>query len=264
MVIIFQTIRPKIEARISTRPMVDITTTMVQEFHSDHFADENVMTDVTMQISIDLLSEGENLQPAAAGPLAVAKYIASATGWPTDYRGLVDACCDAARPLHDTLFANGYRAWLILIGAPLNAEKKARFPNYELARSARKKNLLEDAAMERIFPLAAAERTVGLYLMHSERFCDGCEFLTHNSWAHIILSHREDFLSETNLERIYQSGGPDNGKLFSQVSWLTLSRAVCPLGDVVVTTNGAFDDRWREVHFVYAVGNEMIRVHDVG
>jgi len=198
------------------------------------------MTDVTVQTITDLLSEGEIPRAVAGGTLAVTKHVATATDWPIDYRGLVDACCKAARPLIDALFAKRCRAWLVLIGAPLDAERKARFPNYALARSARRKNLVEDVVMERIFHFAMAERTVGLYLMQLDSFCDGCEFLTHNSWAHIIFSCREDFLSGTNLERIYQSGGPDNGMLFSQINWLTLSTAVCPLGDVVVRTDGAF------------------------
>jgi hypothetical protein len=218
------------------------------------------MTDVTVQTVADL-SEGKSPQALAGATLAATKYSARATGWPTDYRGLVNACCDAARPLSDALFAKGCRAWLILIGAAFDAERKSRFPNYALARPARERNLVEDIAMEKIFHLTKAERTAGIYLMNADRFCDGCEFLTRNLWAQIILSRQDDFLSETNLELIYQSGGfDDNGMPDSQINWLALSAAVCPLGNVVVKTHGAFDDRWREVKLVYAAGNPLIRM----
>lgn len=211
------------------------------------------MTDVTVQMIADLSNEGENLRALGGIKLAATSYIATARTWPTDYRGLVDGCCTAARPVTEALFAEGYSVWLVLIGAALDAGRRSRLRNYALANPAIKDNLIEDVAMERVFHLTNAERTAGLYLMNAHKFRDGCQFLTHNLWAQIILSRRDEFLSEANLGLIYQSSvTDDNGISNPQINWQGLSVAVCPLGDIVVKTYGAFDDRWREIRFVYS------------
>jgi hypothetical protein len=216
------------------------------------------MTNVTVQTIVDPCCQVENPATLMGIPLAKIKHVATATGWPADYSGLVDAGCGAARSFSDALFAKGYRPWLLLVGGALGERTMPRPPNYSLVRPAREKNMVGEIAIERIFHLEKAERTLGLYSMAPERLRDGCEYLTHHSWAHIILSRRGDFLSGMTLDLIYQSGGADSGRISSPINWLTLSIALCPFGDVVVTTDGAFDDRWRAVTFVYAADNPMI------
>src|SRR5882757_4055024 len=61
--------------------------------------------------------------------LAAVEYVVEDPPRSTDYRGLIDACCDAASHGINKLFAKGYRAWLLLIGPALSADERKRFPN---------------------------------------------------------------------------------------------------------------------------------------
>lgn len=181
---------------------------------------------------------------------AAVKYVARLPTGSIDYRGLVDASCNATRQMSQSLFADGFRPWLILLGMTINADKKARFPNYTLAGAAKKKHLVDQPSFEKTFHLDDGQRTAGIYLVNFDKFCESCEFLMGNTWATVVLSSRSDFLSERNLENIYKAAGFDNGVPYPQINWIALAALVCPLGDIVINTEGGYDDRWREIRFI--------------
>ena len=189
-----------------------------------------------------------------AARLTATQFLARASAAPIDYRSLVDACCDSAGPMTRTLVAKNYRSWILLIGA---ANVRRRFPNYKLAAPLQKANLASATFVEDVFPEPQGERTAGIYLTDPGKFCDACWFLTLNSWAIMILSARDDFASSANLSLFYERAGFSNdGKVITTWrNWPALASAVCPLGDVVVTTVGAFDDRQRGLNFIYAAAN---------
>jgi hypothetical protein len=68
----------------------------------------------------------------------------------------------------------------------------------------------------------------------------------------VIISRRDEFLTPANLARLNDVVGFDD--TFSarmREKFGKLSAAVCPLGDIVVKTVGAFDDKDRAVNFIY-------------
>jgi hypothetical protein len=191
--------------------------------------------------------------------LAMTQYLASASAAWTDYRALVNLCSDAARPLTESLFTHGCRAWLFLVGALLSTERRKRYPDYSLASPARKGDLVGEVYLERTYHEREDRRTAGLYLLDPGKFSDACWFQTLNVWSALVLSTRADMLSGGNLDMFYRAAAFDStGTPVTALNWLSLADAICPLGDIVVKTLGAFDDKERAIRFVYAPANDLI------
>jgi hypothetical protein len=221
------------------------------------------MLDVRVSRFADLASDEDShlhLSKEREVPLAAVEYLAKAAPGSTDYRAMVDACCEAGEPLTDALFANNFRAWLFLVGGKRNSEMRRRLPNSALAKLLERQHILGPAATEYAFPLSELERTAGLYLVAESKFCEACWFMTHNSWSIAILSQREEFLSEETLALVYKAAAFDDSREpVTTLNWSALSATVCPMADVVVKTYGAFDDRERAVNFIYDPRNPIIK-----
>ena len=216
------------------------------------------MTQVAMTDVDDLRRAAGDLKaPDDLGvELAARTYSAKLAPGSFDYRGLILECCKAAHPLTTTLFARGYQPWLMLVGAVFTSEKKRRYPNYSLAEPARNHDLIGDAFLEQTYRKGDAERTAGIYLTKLAKFPDACWFLAQNTWSIIVLSRRNDFLSSANLEGLFRSAAfDDTGMPTTPLNWLALSIGVCPTDDIVVKTIGEFDDRERDLCFIYASRN---------
>jgi hypothetical protein len=177
----------------------------------------------------------------------------------TTFRAIVEACCDASKPVTDALLAHEYRLWVLLVGAVLSPEQKRKVPEYALSNPLRKQHLIGSIQAERVFYLSGKERTAGVYLFDWDKFSDVCWFQNDNSWSVIVLSRRDDFDSGMNLETLYEAAAFDDEGVPDRVlNWRALSTAICLSGDVVVKTFGAFDDWERAVRFVFAADNQVI------
>jgi len=188
--------------------------------------------------------------------LAAVEFVVEDPPSSTDYRGLVNACCDAASHGIHALFANGYRAWLLLFGPALSADEWKRFParRHGFGHLLREFDVFNDVMIEDdFFAPDHRDRTVGLYLVEPAKFADACWFQTVRETSTIlVLSRRDEFLTKANLARLNDVIGFGAGFSPSvSTKFGTLSAAVCPLGDIVVKTVGAFDDKDRGVTFIY-------------
>jgi hypothetical protein len=205
--------------------------------------------------------EVSHLQLSRHGGLALAaiEYLFEAEpGW-TDYKGMVAECCEAAEPLTHELFARNYKTWLLRIDLKRNLEMKRRWPNYTLANELERQQLLGPLRIENVFPLSESERRAGLFLIAEDKFCEACWFMTRNALSIAILSQREEFLCAETLTLAYKAAAFDQGgEPNSWLNWSALSAAFCPLGDVIVKTCGAFDDRKRAVNFVFDPENPVV------
>ena len=176
-----------------------------------------------------------------------------------DYCALLETSYEAATPFINGLFEARFRAAILLVGAKLNAERRRRFPNYALSAPLARANLLNDIRVERTFSLSGnIERTAGIYELAPTVLRDGCWFLTLNSWALIVISQREDFWSEDSLTLMFNAAASDGGWQSLQLNWSGLSKALCPAGDIVIVTIGAFDDKERTINFVYSDKNAVV------
>jgi hypothetical protein len=190
---------------------------------------------------------------AARVTLTGREYQATRTPSFYDYQKMIEACCAAAAPMTEDLFRKNYRAWLFLVGAPLNEDRRRRFTSYSLARPAQDKKLINGTKLEKVFKYQDLERTAGLYPLDREKFCDALLFLTINSWASLVLSDRNDFLSDYNLNQMYQAATSDTAPTaLVAMNWEKLALALCPRGDVIVKTWGSFDDVYRNIMFIFA------------
>jgi hypothetical protein len=109
------------------------------------------MPEVKVSCFADLALDEEcylYLRPERGLKLAAVEYLAKTAPASTDYRAMIDVCCEAAGPLTDALFAENFRAALLLVGAKRNSEMKRRSPNYSLAKPLERHHLLGPAAME--------------------------------------------------------------------------------------------------------------------
>jgi hypothetical protein len=221
------------------------------------------MPDVKVSRFADLASSDEcclGLSPERGLKLAAVEYRAKIVPAPTEYRTMIDACCEAAKPLTDALFSENFKARLILVGAKRSLDMRQRLPNYSLAMPLERHQLLGAEAMENIFPLQELERTAGIYMIPEGKFCDACWFMTQNSWSIAIISRREEFWCAETLAQVYRAAAfDDSAEPVIQLNWPALSAAFCPMGDVVVKTIGAFDDKERAVNFIYDPRNPITR-----
>ena len=168
------------------------------------------------------------------------------------YGPLIENCCNALAPTLEELRARGYRSWLLMVGANMTLERRSRYPAYALSSPAKREGLLEGQNVEQNFQRDGNIRTAGLYEMRPEQFREECLFLQRNSWTLGILSNRPEFLAMPDLTAIYDAAGwNEDGSPAFKTNFLQLSTLLGPLGDVIVKTDGAFDDRWRSVNLVY-------------
>ncbi len=92
---------------------------------------------------------------------------------------MVEACCDAAKPLLDRLFTQDYQTWLFRVGAPFDSEQRRRYVNYSLARSARSAQIISDnMILEKVFEYDDdLRRTAGLYAVNRDKMSGAVGFL---------------------------------------------------------------------------------------
>lgn len=212
-----------------------------------------------MQISLELGPSSldafnDTAQASAPFEHRLAAFGCRANGPPAliNYFPLVDACCDALMPVLDELRARNYGSWLLMIGADMMPEQRSRYPAYALASPARKRGLLEGQKAEQDFQQGGKIRAAGLYQVSPERFAEECKFLTQNSWTLGVLSNRSDFLAVPGLAATYSAAGwNENGSLQLKTNFLELGALLGPMGDVIVKTDGAFDDKYRSVNLIY-------------
>ena len=107
--------------------------------------------------------------------------------------------------------------------------------------------------MERLYEYPDGEKVAGLYAVTWTRFEKYCMFLFRNHWAIGILSNRDEFLSGNNVDVLYDAAKFCNRDLISlDINWISILELSCPLGDIVVKTFGAYDDRERELNLIHA------------
>lgn len=169
------------------------------------------------------------------------------------YDRLIEGIADSAVPLIGDLRDRGFYSWLILLGPILNMERKSRISNYSLSSPLRKKNIDYKSSIERTYRYEYSERVAGLYQIHWDCFRKYIEFLTNNSWAIGFLSQKRDVELLENFDTFYQAASFRDHRVPSMdISWPHLSESICPSGEIVVKTFGAYDDREREVDFIFS------------
>jgi hypothetical protein len=175
----------------------------------------------------------------------------AAPSW-QDYRQLVQRCSDAAEPLTSQLFACGFEAAILLVGAAFNAESGQKYPHRRLARPLEETEIQIISRIEKTILLEPdMERTVGLYVISPSQISEVLWFVAQTSWSMLILSKRQVFSSNAFLKKLYESVAPEHNKVFLQLDEHHLSQSICRYGDIVVRPRGAFDDKWRLIRFLY-------------
>ena len=166
----------------------------------------------------------------------------------TDYTSLLQACCDAIRPILDGLHNQGYSMWLFLAGAEMTPDRRASYPNYSLFSPAEKLGVEMGKLIEHEFKRDGKVRTAGLYQVRADQYVNACEFMTRNSWSLAILSQREDLATLDSLNAIYRVAALDNsGEEMRSLDCVTASTLLAPLGDVVFRTLGSADAKYRSL-----------------
>ena len=166
---------------------------------------------------------------------------------------MLEALRDAVSPPIHRLFANGYRPWLFLVGAPLTAEKKAAIKVYDLAGPARKKDFLGSLQLSKTFLSGSYEREAGFYEIVGRRLCSALEFAISNSWSRIIFSDRPDFLGDECLTETFaaaRSETPDM-KLVA-MNWKAVACSLCRQGDIILNVWIGDGELTRTAQFIAA------------
>lgn len=139
-----------------------------------------------------------------------------------------------------------------MIGADMTPERRSRYPAYALAGPARRRGLLEGQSAEQDFHRNGKIRAAGLYEVPPERFVEECKFLTRNFWTLGVLSNRSGFPTVPGLAAVHDAAGwNEDGSPHFKTNFLELGALLGPLGDVIVKTEGVFDDKHRSVNLVY-------------
>jgi hypothetical protein len=175
---------------------------------------------------------------------------------------MLRACCDAARSLVHSLLDRGYHPSCLLIGAIMDPERTTRFPNYSLSGPARRLGVIDEKIVERTFSIDGADevqRTAGIYLIDPSAFVAAAMYQTQHKLSLQIFSRRTDSLTRENLTTTYHAAAfDDQGTPTYNLNWRVLAAAICPMGDIVVKTFGAFDDKFRSVSFVHSSASVLI------
>jgi len=193
-----------------------------------------------------------SLDNPGTSALSSLRFISNTRFGPSNQTELVKSCCSLVTNILIDLQNSGYSLWVLLIGPSLSHERRARIPDYSLGRSLRKCDIVESAAKENTFLLGAEERMAGVYRLDFGKFEDICRFMTHNYWSISIFSNRTNFDHIDNLEAMYYAGGFDNVNKVTLINWWSLSHLLCPVGDIIIKMEGAFDDRDRIVNLIYS------------
>ena len=170
----------------------------------------------------------------------------------SNYDAMVTSIYQKVMPLLDQVRSIGYTPYLFLVGPTLGIDRKSKIVNYSLARSLNKIGISTDVSVERLYEYPDGEKVVGLYAVTWTEFEKYCMFLFRNNCAIGILSNRDEFFSGNNVDVLYEAAKFRNHDLISlDINWINISQSSCPLGDIVVKTFGAYDDRERELNLIH-------------
>ena len=177
-----------------------------------------------------------------------------------EYGKIMDACCEAVRPVTDELGRRRFQLWLLTASADLAPERWANYPNFELAKKARELEIIAGSNVQGEYLRHGKIRKAGLFSVPFDRSTAACRFINADKQSLLILSNETASLSGTGLAATfraidYHHGDevPGSFKVLRHPypNFLALGLLLCPEGAVIVKTNGGFDDKYRCVGLVY-------------
>ncbi|MGJ4931479.1 hypothetical protein ACQR1I_30400 [Bradyrhizobium sp. HKCCYLS2038] len=185
-------------------------------------------------------------------PLAMLEFSTSPVPSFVDVEKMMADVCEVARPLMLRLFADEFKFWFLRVDIERTPEMKRQRPDYALANQLRDAHVLGPEALESVLSALGSERRVGLFSIVEDRLFEACLFMTRNALSIGVLSARAQFPSNETLASAYRAAAfDDDGQRYDWINWRALAASLCPLGDIVVKTRGAFDDPYRMVDLVY-------------
>ena len=169
-----------------------------------------------------------------------------------NYSQLLDCSFVECKSLIDEAYKLGFSAWIFDRGPFLTLDKLKKIQNYSPFGNLKKQGLADAIHIQKCYKFPNGIKYAGLFALNRDLFHKGCVFIEGTMNALIIISKRNDLLSEDNLDRFFNNSAFQGSNVsFGTLDWATLCLEVCSQGDVVVNVEGGFDDLYRSICFYY-------------
>jgi len=170
----------------------------------------------------------------------------------TDYFSLLSACLAALNPVLNRLRAREYDLSIFMVGGDMTQGRRAVIKSYDLAKPIRDHRIEINSKVEQDFVHHGKVQAAAIYTTNYDNLLNTCKFMTHYAPSIAILSQRPDFQFTPGLDKIYAVAGyGGETRPYHKPYWLALEALLGPLGDVIVKTHGAFDDKYRQISLLY-------------
>ena len=96
---------------------------------------------------------------------------------------------------------------------------------------------------EVLLEAAKGLRFAGLIEVSGDTILESLQWARSNHASALIVSNRQEILSEASVREIFGHAFPARNKYDSAIDWSSLAAGQCPKGDLVIRVAGEFDDQ---------------------
>jgi hypothetical protein len=200
----------------------------------------------------------------AVDKLSAIRLLSFKTSDNTSYEDMLNSCCEESKNIVNLLCNKGFRIWGLVIGPVLSKERMNKINNYSVFNPLNSRGLSGSINREKCYELPEGVRHAGVFEINTSKFFEACLFISQTVYSLIIISNRDDFILDKNIDRLFFYGAFDNNKVATNhINWRAITVISCPHGDLVAKVSGAFDDEYRALNFIYCPSTINQELRDV-
>jgi len=190
--------------------------------------------------------------------------VASTKDFDNNYSKLLDYSFEACTSLIEEFFNLNFSAWIFDLGPFLTQTKLQTINNYAPFGNLRKQELADVINIQKCYEFPDGIKYAGIFSVKRDNFFKACVYIQGTLNAVIVLSKRNNILSEDNLDKFFYSSAVKGRNVsFGTLDWAALCLEACPQGDVIVNVGGGFDDLHRSICFYYCPTNTVKEILQV-
>lgn len=183
--------------------------------------------------------------------ISIITKVVSTKYFDSNYSGLYDFSYENSSDIFNAIFTQGFNASIFEIGPLLSFEVLSKIKNFSPFCNLQKNHLASINNIQRSYQLLTGIRNAGLFEINYNDFKNACYYLNKTSNSLIILSKRESLFSYESLDQLFLKGAYNINNVIVQFNKVSIICDICIKGDLVVISDGEFDDLYRSINIFY-------------